>query len=120
MHLSDFGNTVAIDIGLLRWQPFKKGHFHFRIILASVFITAVDPHTPRIVHNLLLPSFRWELPSYPHCSSDRCSNAWEDAACTEVRKWKWLFANAGMQEPDFCRDRISELVRWWWKKRVGG
>jgi hypothetical protein len=90
----DFGNTVVIDIGLLRWQPFKKGHFHFRMILASVFITTVDPHTARIEHNLL-SSFRWEIPSYPPCSSDRCSNAWEEAACTEVRKWKWLFANAG-------------------------
>lgn len=90
IHLSDFGNTVSIDTGLLRWQPFKKG-----IILASVFITTVDPHTPRIVHDLLLLSFRCELPSYPPCSSDRCSNAWENTACTEVRKWKWLFANAG-------------------------
>jgi hypothetical protein len=70
MNLSDYGNTVAIDIGALRWQPFKKDHFHFRIILASVFITTVDPHTARIEYNLLL-SFRWELPSYPPRSSDR-------------------------------------------------
>jgi hypothetical protein len=76
MNLSDFGNTFAIDIGLLLWQPFKKGHFHFRIILASVFITTLDPHTLRIEHYLLLSSFRWELPRYPPCSSDRCRNAW--------------------------------------------